>query len=316
MTYPLDKRAVKCLVYGVCILDMLQTGFTTQSLWFYCVQNWGNIEVFSDSVFIWTASILPIMAGLIAMTVQLFYAWRIWSLGGRWLKACSVAIGMIAITEGLSAFIGGIKYDIIASSVIPPATVPYFVIWLSGSFTCDVLIAGSMTVIFVEAKTRSHFGKTNSVINILIRHVVETAAITAFCAGVELVLFIKTRNESLAHTAPAFVLGKLYTNCLLANLNNRRHLTSNGNSEGSGDVINSFQLRKLRPFCEKNQNSAVVDLTTIRVDRLVERDEGESSATADDVDNKQLDQEGNYKGNASDMAFAYKLEGETVSTVV
>lgn len=52
------------LVYGVCILDMLQTGFTTQSLWFYCVQNWGNIEVFSDSVFIWTGSILPIMAGL------------------------------------------------------------------------------------------------------------------------------------------------------------------------------------------------------------------------------------------------------------
>lgn len=52
-------------VYGVCILDMLQTGFTTQFVWFYCIQNWGNVDVFTTSAtFAWTASFMPIMAGL------------------------------------------------------------------------------------------------------------------------------------------------------------------------------------------------------------------------------------------------------------
>ncbi|KLO15609.1 hypothetical protein SCHPADRAFT_255244 [Schizopora paradoxa] len=234
--YPNDKVAVKWLVYGVCTLDMLQTGFTTQFSWYYCIQNWGDITVFTGTGFAWTASILPIMAGLIAMIVQYFYAWRIWCLGGSYLKMVSVAIALVAFIECLCAFIGSIKYDIIASSVITSATVPYFAIWLSGSFTCDVLIAGCMTIIFLKAKSHSGFDKTNSIINVLIRHVVETAAITAFCAGVELVLFVKTRNESLAHTAPAFVLGKLYTNCLLANLNNRRNLSTVVSSEGSGGM--------------------------------------------------------------------------------
>jgi len=311
--YPNDKRVLKWFVYGVCALDMLQTGLTTQFSWFYCVQNWGNNQVFSGLALPWTASTLPIMAGLIATIVQLFYAWRVWCLGGHWLKACSVAITIVAIMGCLCSFIGSIKLAISGIiSPFPADTVPYFVIWLSASFVCDVLIAGCMTIIYVGVKTRTSFEKTSSVINILIRHVVETAAITALCAGVTIGLFLKTWKENQDFSVPAFVMGKLYTNCLLANLNSRRDLALTSNSGGSGNVINSLQLRKLHPRCNRKQNSAIVDLTAIRVDQVrhVQCDEVESSsATAHDVDNKSLDQDGNYaKDDASDAVFAYKSD--------
>ncbi|KLO15578.1 hypothetical protein SCHPADRAFT_938563 [Schizopora paradoxa] len=311
--YPHDKWAVKWLVYGSCFLDMVQTGFTTQFSWYFCIQNWGEITAFTGGGFAWTASILPIMAGLVAMIVQLFYAWRIWTLGGRYLKGFSVAIGVVAFMEFLGALIGSIKYDIIKLVQSPPAVVPYFMVWLVGSFTCDVLIAGCMTIIFMTARTRSTFDKTNSIINILIRHVVETAAITAVCAGVGMVLFVKSRNQSLAHTVPAYVLGKLYTNCLLANLNNRRHLTSAPVSEVSdnGGNMNSFQLRKFATSFGKMGSrkpaSDFVDLTSIRVDetRIVQRD-GES-VMGHAVDSKERDTEANYgKDDKSETTVDFK----------
>ncbi|KLO15625.1 hypothetical protein SCHPADRAFT_938602 [Schizopora paradoxa] len=311
--YPNDKWPIRWMVYIVCILDMLQTGFTTQFAWFYCIQNWGNFDVFTTSAtFAWTASFMPIMAGLISMIVQFFYAWRIWVLGGRWLRMISAAIGVIAFTQSLCALIGGIMYDVLGFDVAPPSTVPYFTVWLAGSFTADVLIAGSMTIIFVKVKTRSSYDKTNNVINTLIRHVVETAAITAVAAGVDIVLFITSRNQTQGYTDPALVLGKLYTNCLLANLNNRRNLMSSSDSEGSGNIINSFRLRKLVPtsFNDNKQN-----VTAIRVDQVhhIQRDGGESIMEPSHVaDSKLPEQETSYvKDDASD-AFSYKAEAIAV----
>ncbi|KLO15612.1 hypothetical protein SCHPADRAFT_938591 [Schizopora paradoxa] len=317
--YPNDKWHVKWLVYGVCTLDMLQTGFTTQLTWFYCVQNWGNESLFTGSGFAWTASILPIMAGLVAMIVQFFYAWRIWCLGGRYFKMCSAVISLIAFVECLCAFIGSIKFDIMGVSEIRPAIVPYFAIWLSGSFTCDVLIAVCMSIIFFRARMRTGFEKTTSILNMLILHVVETAAITAICSGVELVLFCTSRNTTLAHTAPAFVLGKLYTNCLLANLNNRKHLTSvmNSNSDASsGNVTNSFRLRNIRPLSERKQPPTITELMSIRVDevRHVQRDGGDStSGSIREGHKKSLEEEGKISSDdASEATFAYKTDSTAI----
>ncbi|KLO15611.1 hypothetical protein SCHPADRAFT_938590 [Schizopora paradoxa] len=306
--FPDDKLRLKWLVYGVCALDMFQTGLTTQLSWYYCVQNWGNESLSMGSGgFTWTASSLAMMAGLIAMIVQLYYAWRIWSLGGRYLKWCSVAICLIAIIECLAALIGSIKFDIIGITRISPEIVPYFVIWLSGSFSCDVLIAVSMTVIFVRAKTLAGFERTISIINVLILHAVETAAITALCAGVELLLFCITRNKSLAHTAPAFVLGKLYTNCLLANLNSRKHLSSAMNPEVSCSTASTFRFHNIRPSFDRKRQLGVDSSMSIRVEevRHVHRD-GEDAIVSKfhEVDVKGLE-EAKFWGNEASAHFAY-----------
>nr|GAT51581.1 predicted protein [Mycena chlorophos] len=54
----------------------------------------------------------------------------------------------------------------------------------------------------------------------LIFHAIETGAVTTIAAGVELGLFL-THGENLMHEAPAFLLGKLYSNVVLATLNGR-----------------------------------------------------------------------------------------------
>lgn len=49
---------------------------------------------------------------------------------------------------------------------------------------------------------------------------VETGSLTAFCAVMELFLFLKWKENNL-HMIPALALSKLYSNTLIATLNSR-----------------------------------------------------------------------------------------------
>jgi hypothetical protein len=49
---------------------------------------------------------------------------------------------------------------------------------------------------------------------------VETGSLTAFCAVLELFLFLKWKENNL-HMIPALALSKLYSNTLIATLNSR-----------------------------------------------------------------------------------------------
>ena len=81
--------------------------------------------------------------------------------------------------------------------------------WIHDSYrkclSCEIILSFVLNLEnhqFVKVKTRSTYDKTNSVINTLIRHVVETAAITAVAAGVDIVLFITSRNQTQGYTDP------------------------------------------------------------------------------------------------------------------
>ncbi|THU98489.1 hypothetical protein K435DRAFT_838113 [Dendrothele bispora CBS 962.96] len=71
-------------------------------------------------------------------------------------------------------------------------------IWLIGSFVADILIAVVMIAITVE-----------------------TGSLTAITAGVDLILFLKSPGNYL-FLCPSLILGKLYTNAVVARLNSRR----------------------------------------------------------------------------------------------
>jgi len=138
----------------------------------------------------------------------------------------STVIVLVALMQSLSAIIVAIRFAIASADV---AVIPDFTagveVWLIGSFVCDILIAGTMITIFTLARRESQRPQTETLLTILIVNTVETGAITVVTAGVDLTLFLLFQ-ENFLHQVPAFILGKLYSNVVLAILNSRQRPNS------------------------------------------------------------------------------------------
>ncbi|KAG6814750.1 hypothetical protein H0H93_012374, partial [Arthromyces matolae] len=94
------------------------------------------------------------------------------------------------------------------------------IVWLVGSTACDIAIALTMTYVLHTAKTAHMFMRTQNLIDKLIFQVVQSGAITAGGAVVDMVLYL-CYTDNYLHVGMVVLLGKLYSNVLLANLNGR-----------------------------------------------------------------------------------------------
>jgi len=222
LTYPDDSRRLKSLIWGLFGLEIIQTAFLTHYAWVTLVSGWG-IPI--DSL-PWSGATFPIMSGLIALIVQLFFAWRIWVLRVSirypyFAKIMSVLIAMVAMLQGVAAIYGGIAFSVNRTWEHVEKLTWIVEIWLGGSTTCDILIAAAMITILAEASRGSPWKRSAVMINKLMIHAIETGAVTAVTALVDLVLFERYKHTGI-HQAPALLLGKLYTSALLVSLNGRQ----------------------------------------------------------------------------------------------
>ncbi|KAJ8516424.1 hypothetical protein ONZ45_g6249 [Pleurotus djamor] len=235
-----DNIIIKLMVVVVMILDALQTVFTTHLCWALLVESWGHPEaVFSPP---WSAATLPIMSGLISGIVQFFFAWRILRLKSNWITRGIVAlICLVALMQAIAAIVGSVKVAISGNLASPSELFSYFTIWLVGSFVDDFIIAITMYTILAFAVRSTISKETGSHVQRIMYLTVQTGAITAAAALVELILFLHFKSNNL-HNVPALLLGKLYSNVMLASLNSRRSTSGTSTSENS----NSFSLGNIR----------------------------------------------------------------------
>ncbi|KAJ7041893.1 hypothetical protein C8F04DRAFT_1297068 [Mycena alexandri] len=219
--YPADTRIIKLLVYIIVVMELAQTAFGTHESWWYAVGNWGNLQALQTAP--WTALVRPIMCGIIAAVVKLFYAFRIWRLR-RSILTCAlvVLIIMLALTQGCAVIVSValIDEDLSQQNFIHLHPVFMASVWLAGSFTTDLLISGSMIWILQTSKSRSLVTPTNSLLNRLIVNTIQTGSATVVCAGIGLALFVKYTDKNYYY-AFVYVLGKIYSNSFLATLNFR-----------------------------------------------------------------------------------------------
>ncbi|KJA26210.1 hypothetical protein HYPSUDRAFT_36463 [Hypholoma sublateritium FD-334 SS-4] len=217
------------------------------------------------------------MTGLVSAIVQLFFAWRIWVLKPDSIVAhcLSMLVVVVALLQSSSAFAGGIKFALASNIEQFAALTPVVKIWLSGSFVCDILIAGSMIWILTAARSSSAFKRTDSLITKLIIHTVETGAITAVTALAELILFIKM-DTNFVHEVPALLLGKLYSNVVLATLNGRlrarsSHVPSDGINTTEGVDSHQLSLRANYYSRDTDRDKTVIHVSTDIQDDLTTR---------------------------------------------
>ncbi|KAJ6452273.1 hypothetical protein C8R45DRAFT_1223599 [Mycena sanguinolenta] len=258
-----DRLIVKVLVHWVSTIELVQTVFCTHTAWWLLVKNWG----ISDGL-PWTGTYIPILNGLASASVQGFYALqvfhqtvvvlfliicgrRIWQFEIRFLdmfgikyivKMSAVVIVLIALTQFAAGVWVAVEFIRASRNIADIALINAPAeTWLIGSFICDLLIAVVMVFLLMTVRRGSNNKRTMLMINNLIVNTVETGAVTAVLALVELILY-ETSPDTYMHIAVEFVLGRLYCNVLLAALNGRARETDRVPDRKLGNVTSvNFQ---------------------------------------------------------------------------
>ncbi|KAF7351719.1 putative Transmembrane protein [Mycena sanguinolenta] len=225
--FPNDGRGLKTLVWVMFFFETLFTVLMTIAAWDMFGDGWGDPNVIFQ--FNWTWGVLPLLSGIHSGIAQGFYIWRIWRLTEQLWLVIPIGLGVLTQLCGLYWF--AIEFNIAHWRVESVAPLSGLVtVWLVGSAACDVLITLALTAILWRRKTQTKFAKTTGILNRLIRLSVETGAITSVTAILEFILWLAFKRFYY-HFILFLVLGKLYSNVLMATLNCRSPLFISGSQD-------------------------------------------------------------------------------------
>ncbi|KAE9397304.1 hypothetical protein BT96DRAFT_76927 [Gymnopus androsaceus JB14] len=140
--FPNDKLWFKALVIlcvSMCIGDTVATGMWTYD---WAVANYANPAALAFTH--WTLAAEPFLFGSCGLTVQLFYAWRVWIMSIRKNWILPAVIGCLSISGW--CIICWIVHTIATHNLISEFTLFQSLgyIWLGASIGADVLITSSM----------------------------------------------------------------------------------------------------------------------------------------------------------------------------
>ncbi|KAJ8083482.1 hypothetical protein PM082_009356 [Marasmius tenuissimus] len=235
--FPNDPATFKTLVFGVYIVETIQTIMVTWDAFQNFAYGFGDPSALDALQLLWLD--VCIIDGLVAWVVQLYFAYRIHLLSrSKWLA------GLIAVMS-TAQFGGAIGTGVIAKHVglfsqIRDKTFIAACFWLGGSAAVDVVIAIAM--IFTLSRYDTGFQNTKDLVKRVIRLTMETGSLTAAFATVDLILFLVFR-EIPYHVTPALALAKVYSNSMLVIFNSRvRIVGGRGQTtiNGQGVVVETY----------------------------------------------------------------------------
>ncbi|KAF8481647.1 hypothetical protein DFH94DRAFT_403233 [Russula ochroleuca] len=224
--FPRDHWWIKFSAYGLYLVELGQTVLVTDIAWVELCAGWGIISALSKND--WGFSMTPLASGLIACWVQIFFAWRVWTLGhNTFWKSVAVIILVISFAQGCAAVIFGVELNTMRdfNTSSSPAKLVHihdlFFFYLTGSAVADFLIAASMLYFLISTRRKPVWNKeTNRRITKLIRSTFETGALCSAVAILDLVVYLRD-GRNCVHISILMVLSKLYSNALMASLNSR-----------------------------------------------------------------------------------------------
>ncbi|KAJ3720079.1 hypothetical protein FB446DRAFT_747268 [Lentinula raphanica] len=223
--YERDPLWLKAFVYILAIFDLVITIMWTNFMWQVLAQHWGDPAILTN---VNAAAAIPLLSGIVASMAHSFYAWRIYRLTKS--KFLPVPVMLLSLTTCAMAGYSGIRGAQIGIARFSEMD-PEVSTWLGGSTLCDFLITFVLVFQLFRYERRSASARTRDALLRLITLTVETGLVTALTALIELLLFVFFRDNTL-YFIPLFMLSKVYSNCLLANLNTRTVINT---QTGSGD---------------------------------------------------------------------------------
>ncbi|KAJ6551404.1 hypothetical protein B0H19DRAFT_168732 [Mycena capillaripes] len=255
-----DSKGIKMLVYGLAFLDVLQTVLVTADAFHWFVFGFGNMNQLDDTFL--NSWDVPLLDALISLIVQVFYCWRIYVLRKSWVfPGLIIFVSVVQCTFGTVTAVKAHELGKLSLIGSTKAKVAFQTIWLVGSMVADVAIAAVLSWTLLRARTKA-FRTSHSVINRIVTMTVETNALTAGIALVAVVVYLAVPQHTTLVVPPTAVIGKLYTNCLIAVLNNRPFQAASSTTGSNRTALNSTAASANVPNFRANPNKVRVQMHT------------------------------------------------------
>ncbi|KAH9053817.1 hypothetical protein EDB87DRAFT_156385 [Lactarius vividus] len=240
--FPGDTTLFKLLVYSVFLVETLQTALSGADLYHWFISSFGNMEYLTAPYV--SPFDVPIMGSIVALTVQSFFMYRIWVLGGRssWFLCLFICLWLrfmgASIRTVHKKFASGRMLKVLALT------------WVGGNALADSLIAGSL-LFYLSRRGRESGHFSDHALSKMVRLTIETNVLTTI-VGIVALLIVAIFPDKPWFTCPTAIFGKLYSNTLLVSLNNRvsireghraavrlppMTLAPTANSQGASEIV-------------------------------------------------------------------------------
>ncbi|KAK0486439.1 hypothetical protein IW261DRAFT_1308144, partial [Armillaria novae-zelandiae] len=216
LAFPKDRGFVKSLVYGIYILELVQTILVAHDAFTVFGYGFGDLEALTEINLNWL--IVPVVTAIVAFVGQCFYAYRIFILSrSRIIPAFIICVSLTGSVIALIASIYIFQADDLTKLNNLRITI-FMGISCGGSVLCDIIIAICMT--YYLMRSRTGFRSTQILVTRIIRLTIETGSVTAVVVLATCILFIAFPHQAF-YATPSLIESKLYANTIYMVLNSR-----------------------------------------------------------------------------------------------
>ncbi|KAI9440957.1 hypothetical protein H4582DRAFT_1508486 [Lactarius indigo] len=233
-----DRWPLKSFVAFLMLVDTVNLVFCVYTTYQFGVTNFGNYRsILSEP---WSLFATSFSSIAVTVSVQLFYAYRIYRLG-RNSPYLPVAISIISLTEFSISIVYNIKVLMHVHDPHPGNFEEFFFSALSCKVLCDTFITTGM--VYYLLSNRSQVRRTNNVLNLLAIYSINCGTLNLAFSIVCLTLFAKYR-DTLIYVPSLFVIFRLSLCSFMAILNSRDYLRET--LDGPGGVVATITQLKVR----------------------------------------------------------------------
>jgi len=260
-------------VFSLFFIETLQTALSGADLYYWFGTGFGNMNHVASPYA--SAFDVPVIGSIVGLSVQFYFAYRIWLLGNKENWWLSGVICVVSTVDATAAFGGGIYAHVQKHFASGHWLKILATTWLVGNTVSDMLIASAMMYHLVRLKKRDGSFSSHALVSI-VRLTIETNLLTTSVSIVAMVMVILYPNTNW-YTCPTAVIGKLYSNTLLVSLNNRISIRDtmasrgairspagsfpgSGRSEGTTDMLLVDMEKSAKPHSLGGRESHVIDI--------------------------------------------------------
>ncbi|THV01115.1 hypothetical protein K435DRAFT_776175 [Dendrothele bispora CBS 962.96] len=250
LLFPKDPLFIKTLVYVLGAIDFVASILMMVGTYRWFGAGFGNMLVLSRPDLGPLAC--PILDGILALIVQLFYAYRIFILRRSYILPTIISLSALvsagaALAVGIQEYLNGSES---AFHSRPSVSTP---LWYASSVLSDVLIA--IVMVYTLMKSKNNITKTNRTISRIVHLTIASNLLTAAVALFGLISVVGFPHRIELKTVSSTVIGKLYVNSFLAYLNNRMILREHSQTSLSHISFSSTFQDEMRFASRAEENS-------------------------------------------------------------
>ncbi|KAJ7083588.1 hypothetical protein B0H15DRAFT_415337 [Mycena belliarum] len=233
LRYSNDGVVMRSLVFILWILDTIHTAFVFHVLYFYTMTTWTKPSNLLDGV--WSNYSLLSISTLMCLLVQLFYARTIYLLClGRWKWLSVALLGPLILASSIYGVINAVRQTQVWEltklvTITHTIVLPYACIRIA----VDVITSISLCILLRGKK--NDIRSTTNMVNTLILYAT-TRFLATSSVSIFQIIVLGIDPTSLWGFTLDYIIGKLYVNSLLANLNSRDRVRAAGGMSPSGLV--------------------------------------------------------------------------------